>query len=320
MTTNGTRGRRRPFAAAAPLVGVAAAAGLATLAWGTLVERRWYALRHHTVPALRAADAPALRILHLSDLHLLPRHEELRAFLRRCRDAGPDLVVATGDLVGDAGLLERSVDLLDLARGDRPGVVVLGSNDLYGPRPGNPLRYLVAPSAAHGGQLDRALDTGHLVRLLAAHGWEVADNRRLRVRTRAGLVDVAGLGDPHIGRDRPERVDWSGRDGVSGGEPAVLRLGVVHAPYLRALDRFDAEAFDLALAGHTHGGQVRVPGVGALVANCDLPLGQSRGLSRHGAALWLHVSAGLGHSAYAPYRVACRPEATVLDVVGARAH
>lgn len=307
---------------AAGVLGAAVAAGLGTLAWGTLVERRWYALRHRTVPVLRApTDAPAgpaLRVLHLSDLHLLPRHAGLRAFLERCRDAGPDLVVVTGDLLGDPTMVEESVALLGLARGDRPGVVVLGSNDLYGPRPGNPLRYLVAPSAAHGRLIERTLDTGRLVRLLGADGWEVAENRRLRVRTRAGVVDVAGLGDPHVGRDRPERVDWSARDGARDGEPAVLRLGVVHAPYLRALDRFDAEAFDLALAGHTHGGQVRIPGVGALAANCDLPRRQTRGLSRHGAALWVHVSAGLGHSRYAPYRVACRPEATVLDLVGAR--
>jgi predicted MPP superfamily phosphohydrolase len=113
-----------------------------------------------------------------------------------------------------------------------------------------------------------------------------------------------------VRHDRPARIDWR-----PPPEPVALRLGLVHAPYRRALDVFDRYGFDLALSGHTHGGQLRVPGLGALVANCDLPLRQTRGTSRHGTGLWLHVSAGLGHSRYAPFRFACRPEANILDIV-----
>jgi predicted MPP superfamily phosphohydrolase len=95
---------------------------------------------------------------------------------------------------------------------------------------------------------------------------------------------------------------------------ADVRLAVTHAPYLRVLDAFTRDGYDLVLAGHTHGGQVRLPGVGALVTNCDLPREQVRGLSRWGSS-WLHVSAGLGTSKYAPFRFACRPEASLLQVV-----
>jgi predicted MPP superfamily phosphohydrolase len=89
---------------------------------------------------------------------------------------------------------------------------------------------------------------------------------------------------------------------------------VVHSPYRRALDAFERNGYGLVLAGHTHGGQVCLPGVGALVTNCDLPRDRVRGLSRWGAS-WLHVSAGLGTSKYAPFRFACRPEASLLTVV-----
>ena len=104
------------------------------------------------------------------------------------------------------------------------------------------------------------------------------------------------------------------RTGANGEVPARLRLGVVHSPYRRALDAFAGNGYDLVLAGHTHGGQVRLPGVGALVTNCDLPRDRVRGLSRWGSS-WLHVSAGLGTSKYAPFRFACRPEASLLEVV-----
>jgi predicted MPP superfamily phosphohydrolase len=70
---------------------------------------------------------------------------------------------------------------------------------------------------------------------------------------------------------------------------------------------------DLILAGHTHGGQLRVPGYGALVTNCDLDTQRSRGLSKHRDS-FMHVSAGLGTSPYAPFRFACPPEATLITL------
>jgi predicted MPP superfamily phosphohydrolase len=73
----------------------------------------------------------------------------------------------------------------------------------------------------------------------------------------------------------------------------------------------------LILAGHTHGGQVRIPGVGALVTNCDIPHERARGLSRWRTS-WVNVSAGLGTSKYAPFRFACRPEASLLTLVPGR--
>jgi predicted MPP superfamily phosphohydrolase len=69
--------------------------------------------------------------------------------------------------------------------------------------------------------------------------------------------------------------------------------------------------FDLVLGGHTHAGQVRIPGVGALVTNSSLPAALGGGLHRIGSG-WLHVSPGLGTGRFAPIRFACRPEATLL--------
>lgn len=88
-----------------------------------------------------------------------------------------------------------------------------------------------------------------------------------------------------------------------------------------------ADGAGLLIAGHTHGGQLQVPGYGALVTNCDLDTSRARGVSRWwpGAgsapssqapvdASWLHVSAGLGGNPYTPFRFSCRPEATLLTL------
>jgi uncharacterized protein len=98
-------------------------------------------------------------------------------------------------------------------------------------------------------------------------------------------------------------------------------LGVTHAPYHRVTDAMASDGCSLVLAGHTHGGQLCVPGWGALVTNCDLAPGRAKGLSPHACdtegsvATWLHVSAGLGTSPYAPIRFACPPEATLLTLL-----
>ncbi|MBA2530183.1 MAG: metallophosphoesterase, partial [Euzebyales bacterium] len=198
---------------------------------------------------------------------------------------------------------------LGAAVAGRVGVAVLGAHDYWGPSLRNPLHYLVARDERRYG---RRLQTARLLSGLQAAGYVLVDNRRQTLETPAGPVDVAGLGDPHVAYQRPEAVDWSPAKG-----DVALRLGLVHAPYVEVLETFDRHGFDLVLSGHTHGGQLRVPGLGALTNNTDLPLRQSRGLSRFRADLWLHVSAGLGHSIFAPIRFACRPEATLLDLVPA---
>jgi predicted MPP superfamily phosphohydrolase len=74
----------------------------------------------------------------------------------------------------------------------------------------------------------------------------------------------------------------------------------------------------MIFAGHTHGGQVCVPGFGALTTNCDLPTKYAKGFSRWnfgGHEVLLSVVAGLGHSIFAPVRFACRPEVRLITLL-----
>ncbi|HMD22560.1 MAG TPA: metallophosphoesterase, partial [Streptosporangiaceae bacterium] len=115
----------------------------------------------------------------------------------------------------------------------------------------------------------------------------------------------------HIKRDRYEQVAGP------ADATANLRLGVMHSPEPQLLDQFAADGYDLLLAGHTHGGQLCVPGYGTVVTNCGIDRKRARGLHRHpvDGQAWLHVSAGLGTSPWAPARFGCRPEASLLTLV-----
>lgn len=297
-------------------------AGAACVAYGTLIERRWYRLRTVTVPGRLRHGHDTLRILHLSDLHLSAKRDHRAAFVESLADAGHDLVVVTGDLLGAAGAEQIAIDVLASLTGpDRPGVVVLGSNDFQGPVPRLPVHYFFDRRRAQRPTRDAddaprrhgvMLDTDRLIDGLSQHGYLTLRNETAVMTTRAGTVAVGGIDDPHMpATTLPTAAEVAPLE--SGEAPAALNLGLVHAPYLAALDVLVDAGHDLMLAGHTHGGQVRLPGIGALVANCDLPLRQARGLSTH-RGVALHVSVGLGHSRYAPFRFACRPEATLLEI------
>jgi len=283
--------------------GTVAAAGAACVGYGILVERDWYRLRRQRVEALEPGQPP-LTVLHLSDLHLTPADTRRIAFLERLAGERVDLVVLTGDMLGGPGGLDPVLEALGRFRPRLGAVAVLGSNDYWAPRFRNPLTYFMGPSSRRGRSSPRN-PWRELVDGLEARGWTVLSNRRGQL----GDIELAGLDDPHIRRDDPATAVPA-----NGDARPRLRLGVVHSPYRRALDAFAGNGYDLVLAGHTHGGQVCLPGVGALVTNCDLPRDRVRGLSRWGSS-WLHVSAGLGTSKYAPFRFACRPEASLLTVV-----
>ena len=291
------------------------AAAVGVVAWSTLVEPQLFTLRRHTLPVLPPGAAP-LRVLHLSDLHLAPWQHRKIGWVRRLTELRPDLVVLTGDLMGHT--FARGPLLHALRPFSEAGVATVfvhGSNDYYGPIPKNPLKYLVEPSRRSTRPQD--IDNAALTRGLEGLGFIDLNNSATRLTVRGVELELFGLGDPHIRYDKAERMREAiaALPSTTDSNTQPVRLGVVHAPYQRPLgELLDAQA-DVILAGHTHGGQVRLPGVGALTANCDLPLPQARGLSvwyDAERAAFLNVSAGLGASIYAPIRFACRPEASLL--------
>lgn len=304
-----------------------ALAGLSALAWGSLVERRLFTLRRETVPVL-PPGAASVTVLHLSDLHMAPWQHEKQAWVRSLAALKPDLIVDTGDNLGhEDGIPGVERAFADF--GGIPGLYVHGSNDYYGPMHKNWLSYLTGPSKGHGrkSSRERNLDTARLDTFFSdALGWQNLNNAVGSVTVKNTRFDVFGVDDPHIGADRLDLLtglldrqqDDETLETTDAGLEHVVHVGVVHAPYQRVLNSFVNHGADLILAGHTHGGQVCVPGYGALVTNCDIPRAQVKGLSlwRHALrSAFLHVSAGLGTSIYAPVRFACRPEATLLTLV-----
>ncbi len=294
------------------------AAGAAGLVYSAAFEVRSFRLRRVTVPVLPPGMGP-LRVLQVSDIHMVGGQRKKQRWLRSLAGLRPDFVINTGDNLSDPEGVPEVLDALGPLM-EFPGAYVFGSNDYYGPKLRNPARYLLEKTSGKHGLNGNAPAVGAIHNPwedlrdgFDAAGWQNLTNTRGVLKIEGVSIELTGLDDPHIKRDRYER--------VAGGPSGTydFSMAVVHAPYLRVLDSFTADGYPLVLAGHTHGGQLCIPFYGALVTNCDLDTDRVKGLSTHTAAdhtSYLHVSAGCGTNRYTPVRFACPPEATLLTLVG----
>lgn len=316
-SVTGARSSRGTGPASPWLVGAGAVAALGAGAavWGIGIERYLFTMRRHELTLLPRGAAP-LTVLHLSDAHMAPWQRYKQNWIARIADlVEPDLVINTGDNLGHERGLEGIRRAFAPLRGV-PGFYVHGSNDRVGPAARNPLKYFSGPSrhAPFATEIDTASMDAFFTHEL---GWTDLDNTAARRAVGALRIDAFGIDDAHRNWDDIP-ASLAALERLEDRAAADLTIGVTHAPYRRVLDRFTAAGADVLFGGHTHGGQVRIPfSPDALVANCDIPLDQARGLSswsHAGRTVPLNVSAGLGHSIYAPVRFGCRPEVSVLTL------
>ncbi len=288
----------------------AVAAGTTTLAYASLYERTRWTLRRFDVPVLAPGSAP-LTVLHLSDLHMTAGQRSKQEWVAALAELEPDLVVDTGDNLAGVDAVGPTLRALDPLL-DLPGAFVTASNDYFAPRPKNPVSYLTrSHKRVHGQELPwRDLRDG-----MTDRGWLDLTNAAGELTVAGRRISFAGVDDSHLRRDRYDLVEGP------ADPTADLRVGLAHSPEPRVLDRFAGDGYDLLLCGHTHGGQLRIPLYGALVTNCGIDRARARWLHRWAQpspgrpnGTWLHVSAGLGTSPYAPARFACPPEATLLTL------
>jgi putative secreted protein len=264
------------------------------------------------------------KVLHFSDLHLFPGQEFIIDFLQQVRDTEEfDYVISTGDNFGSPDALGAVIQAHEIFA-DFPGAFVFGSNDYYSPKRKSWTRYLTPRQSA---KVDRAVDLPwtELAAHLRSMGWAdlsnasaylQAENERIAEPDLPMVLPaplaLLGVDDPHINRDS---INGLSQRWLS---PDAIRIGVTHAPYTRILDSMTHLGTELILAGHTHGGQIGLPGVTSLVTNCDLPREFGKGLHVWETGVnecsWLHVSAGLGTSPYAKVRIATRPEVSILTI------
>lgn len=274
---------------------VLAAVAACLLAYASLLEPRWLRVRRRV---LRLSSWPAsldgFTLLHISDCHLRKRPGLEDRFLRRAATLTADLTVITGDLLSGPSAIPRL----------RQALAPLAGRTVYAV-PGNHEHYEY-PWGIHrraNFTAKRLMDTAAIMSALESAGVCVLRNRCVQVGGGDASFTLAGVDDMFARRDD---LPAALRDAPSGNALVLL----CHSPDVLA----DAAArgIPLVLSGHTHGGQVRIPGLGAPFTATRYPLPRACGILQRDATL-MHISPGLGTTTV-PFRFRVRPEVTLLEL------
>ena len=266
-----------------------------------------YKIRRSSLPILPSGAAD-IRILHFSDLHLTPKRNWLIRDIKSWVNLKPDLIISTGDLIAHKEAIEPLINSLGRLL-EIPGLFVFGSNDYYAPRFRNPITYLIPDKGER--KFGEKLDWKFLEKELSKDGWKSLIHKKESIKINGVTIEVRGTDDAHLELDNYPLVAGQ------VGKEADVSFGVTHAPYKRVLAAMAQDELDVVFAGHTHGGQIRLPWPGggkALTTNCDLETWRASGLSKISDEPWLNVSAGMGYNPYAPIRLFCPPEVSLITL------
>jgi uncharacterized protein len=252
-------------------------------------------------------------VVHISDLHVRRQDARLqRAQIKALRGMTPDVVCVTGDVCEKVQDIPLLIEVLKAARPRLGTFVVLGNHEHNAPAPEHlrdqhkrgfmrlvgAVLHVLAPRIRSDGE-----EEGHaMAEALRAAGFTVLHNEGVRLRNNNESIWIAGCDSAWAGHADMEAA-------MQGRRPGEACLALIHEPDLA----FEAEAqgADLVLAGHTHGGQIRLPFVGTpYTLRMDPRIAIASGFQRLEAGL-LHITAGLGHTI--PLRFGCPPEVVWLE-------
>lgn len=291
------------------LAGSAILTGLGVYLYASKVEAKNFKLETVRVTTYGAGDPPSgngnksaeksiFRILHLSDTHLSEPESEKLSFLEEVTDGDFDFVVLTGDVFENYTGLKYASSLL--SRKPKLGAyAVLGNHDYYNYSFFNKIIGRINRRWRHPMEYR---DVKPMIDALSNNGWDVLLNES---RTHSEGVHVVGVDYPGIEPAELTRLVQQAPDGH-------MKLALFHMP--RHLHTFVDAGVDFAVGGHTHGGQIRVPGVGALITDSELSRQEASGLIYRGKTVF-HISRGLSADPRSNIRLFCPPAATIIEVV-----
>ena len=303
----------RTLSTAAALVG-GLGGGLAAYAWWESTQAK---LVRHDVEVPGLPDGlDGLRILHISDTHFPANGASLERFAELVAEVEYDIVFASGDYVETAAGWDSAVAAFSLLHAPFGVYASLGAHDYLSPISTMAEWSDAMRRRAFGGRR-RLVDPAPFVERLENLGVRVLRNEWTQTEISGEVVRIGGAGDDSVGMARLDRAlpPEDGADSPDGADGADgLTVLLTHSP--DALLRLQRPP-PLSFCGHTHGGQIRIPGYGAPVRHSQLvDRRQTAGVfQRNGAQVV--VSQGFG-TAIIPLRFLCPPQIGLVHLAAHR--
>jgi len=277
-----------------------------------IIERVRLRIDHHVIMSDGLPPSGCVvRILHISDLHAdgnsVFGRWLLRRYARQIRQLNYDIVVHTGDLLDNYAGIAPAIAFLREVTDGRPAFTVLGNHDYHHYSTlENILNIHTLRDMGLAFEIPIVSYLGELEERAREAGVVTLKNEGHLASAGGCLVWLAGIDDMMLGDPNVNRA----LNGAPDGVPVVL---LSHNPdiYPWAV----LAKIGLTLSGHTHGGQIDLPGIGPLLTRCNIGSKMASGLTlRDGAAL--HVSRGLRETL--PLRLNCSHHATIIELRGTK--
>jgi uncharacterized protein len=237
-----------------------------------------------------------IRILHISDLHLMGRNRKIESYFKKLETIESDFVLITGDLIDSDKGIEWCAKYLKKLPSRFGAFACLGNHDRFD---FNILQ--VHPCFFHLMGRPKENNLELLARKLKENGIQILINEKKTVNINSARLTIVGADEDTAPLKRL-------LSNIPQGEYVIL---LSHMPDL--LKELGHSKLNLALSGHTHGGQIRLPFIGPIVAFSSFQRKYNRGLYNYDG-YYLNVSGGLGVARAVPIRLFCPPEATLLTL------
>ena len=281
-----------------------------------------------------------LTILHLSDFHLRKGFKggRLFDFVTSLASWEYDLIFITGDMIEDLSNAGYLISMLEPLKAKYGKYAVLGVHDHYNKAFYEFAKNMFKQKRRYSAQNDALILRSKLNEI----GIEVLENesRTLKIPgLPVGRLEIIGIGDPVIERadlykafkdidplKKEETIDYSNyrqscRETFIQSEepvhmindPEKIRISLIHTPDAWVLSALARKNTDIVFAGHTHGGQVRLPFIGAIISGCNIKTRFASGLF-YLHKMVLYISRGLGEGRYSQFRFYCPPEASIVSI------
>ena len=284
------------------------------------------------------SNKPILTILHLSDFHLRgnSKGKKLFKFVRSLSKLNVDFIFITGDLMENDKNIEYLIKMLSPLKAKYGKYVVFGVHDHYSKTMAEFLKNVFKRKRRYR----RENNVNHMIKRLKDIGIEVLRNESRRINTGSydiSDIEIIGLDDPIInkidiakafshvsniidnGPELPEKSDYENIFRLKEekvheiNNRSKLRIALMHTPDNNSIINLVSRKVDIIFSGHTHGGQVRLPLVGAVVSGCKIKTKFASGLF-YFKKFVLYVTRGLGEGKYSQFRFYCQPEASLVRI------
>ncbi len=284
------------------LIFLAALVMLGLFFWAGWIEPRWIHLNSHPIQIKKKIKQP-LRILHLSDIHFEAHDHGLFRFFNRLSCETPDFIFITGDIIDHNGGIEHAGRNLKKLKSKYGIFAVLGNHDYYDYQ----MEDVINGNLPFGKKEPRKKnDLGKLIQMLSDLGIRVLRNDFQDVVVEGDVIRIHGVDDPTTGKADFDKVGANLQD-------EHLQILLTHS--VDAIQHLDSGKIDLLFSGHSHGGQVRLPWLGALITHTRLGRPYAEGIRRYQNTLCC-ISRGVYVGRAFRFRFLCPPEALMLDITG----